>query len=303
MWGGVSLFRCPPQFAPHSIVPMQTIKSSGIGSGDAVIHSTWNESRNDEFPEVIKYRNIWEDLGYIIAVTPNDRIHEDVARLDALFPSHQFLSKFEQLATKNMQFDFWRYAKLYLEGGVYADVDVEPLPGISDWIDRARSENKTIFFEEANVPDKAIYRFLVPLVSDYTELPAYATCVVISPGPGASIFVDILDEMDPKRWLHIREPKRTLLSVGPGYVTHFIKQRQEHDMFTVSYKQRKLAYSHHGFGTWKSWLPKEYILALTITPLVILVLVAIKYQRIKRAWTNWGEEPSPRRRKSEDHVL
>lgn len=284
---------------------MQSMMSSATGSGnaDAVIHSTWNESRNNEFPEVLQYRSRWEDLGFLIAVTGNDKIEEDVARLDKLFPSHKFLSKFQRLATKNMQFDFWRYTKLYLEGGVYADVDVEPLPGIADWIERARHENKTVFFEEANVPDNAFSRFVVPLVSDYTELPAYATCVVISPGPGASIFVDILDDMDPQRWLHVREPRRTLLSVGPGYVTHFIKHRDENDMIKVSYKQRKLAYAHHGFGTWKSWLPKEYILVLTITPLAVLALIAIKYQRMKRVWTKWGEEPSPRRRKSEDHVL
>ena len=220
-------------------------------------------------------------------MTPNDAIRKDIIALNDLEPSLNLLNMFDNLATTNMKFDVWRYTKLYLEGGLYADVDVEPLERVVDYATAARKESKPVIFEESSWPNNALSRFLIPLLSDYDELPAYGTCVVISAAPKSDFFLDLLRDMHPDEWLKVREPKRTLMSVGPGHVTQFVKRQDPSKMLLVGYKDRRQVYIHHGFGTWKSWMPKEYLI-LGNAFIVIIVLLALltRYnhiaQRLKR---------------------
>lgn len=249
-------------------------------SNQFVVHSTWNESRNDEFPQVLEYRQKWKALGFTVSVTPNHAIRKDIVTLDRLVPSIELLKIFDALATTNMKFDVWRYAKLYLEGGIYADVDVEPLSVLKKWVAISRKQQKPVLFEESNWPSNVLTRTLIPLVSDYEQLPAYGTCVVISPGPRHELFLTLLQEMHPERWLHVKEPKRTLMSVGPGLVTEFV-QKHAGEVILVPYKQRATVYVHHGFGTWKSWVPKEYYL-WTFLSLVFMACLLVKCRSAAR---------------------
>jgi len=248
-----------------------------------VVHSTWNESRNDEFPQVLEYRRKWQQLGFPVVVTPNQDIRNDIQTLDTLEPSLSLLQKFDNLATTNMKFDVWRYTKLYLEGGMYADVDVEPLEGVVRYTALADSSHRPIIFEESNWPSNVVTRFLIPKLSDYDHLPAYGTCLVISPTtPRNDFFLQLLREMHPDEWLNVKEPKRTLMSVGPGHVTRFV-QTHVSDAILVGYRERSSVYIHHGFGTWKSWAPKEIVLASrSIVGVVLLLLVWKSNKRWKR---------------------
>jgi hypothetical protein len=74
-----------------------------------VVHSTWNESRNDEFPQVAEYLLKWQALDFTVSVTTNHAIRKDVVTLDRLIPSIELLKMFDNLATTNMKFDVWRY--------------------------------------------------------------------------------------------------------------------------------------------------------------------------------------------------
>lgn len=247
-----------------------------------VVHSTWNESRNDEFPQVLLYRQKWKNLGFSIQLTPNEDIRNDITTLHELEPSLKLLEMFDGLDTTNMKFDVWRYTKLYLEGGIYADVDVEPLEGVQRLASLAESSNKPILFEESNWPSNIVTQTLIPLVSDYNHLPAYGTCLVISPmQPRNVFFLQLLREMNPSQWKDVAEPTRTLMTVGPGFVTKFINEHPASSIFLIGYKERALIYIHHGFGTWKSWLPKEFVFAgKGIMCITILILV----WRFKRRW-------------------
>lgn len=225
-----------------------------------VVHSTWNESRNDEFPQVLEYRRKWQQLGFSTRITPNQDIRNDIQTLDKEVPSLGLLEMFDNLATTNMRYDVWRYTKLYLEGGLYADVDVEPLNGVVHYASLSNDQQKPIIFEESNWPNNVWTRFFIPLVSDYDHLPAYGTCLVIAPStPRNDFFLSLLKDMHPDQWLHVKEPKRTLMSVGPGHVTKFV-QSHPSSQILVGYQERSSVYIHHGFGTWKSWMPKEKVL-------------------------------------------
>lgn len=249
-----------------------------------VVHSTWNESRNDEFPQVLEYRQKWLSLGFEVKVTPNQDIRSDIVALDKLEPSLFLLQMFDyHLATTNMKYDVWRYTKLYLEGGIYADADVEPLEGILHYASLSSQENKPIIFEESNWPSNTFTKTLIPLVSDYHHLPAYGTCLVVSPStPHNAFLLSLLKEMHPDDWKHVKEPKRTLMSVGPGHVTQYIQTHPDESIL-VGYKQRSTVYIHHGFGTWKSWMPKEVaILCKSITGILLLLILWKKFNKTWR---------------------
>jgi len=235
-----------------------------------VIHSTWNESRNEEFPEVLDFRRKWQTLGFNVSIVPNEYIRKDIETLDREVPSLGLLKMFDNLTSTIMTFDVWRFTKLYLAGGIFADVDVEPLQGIIQHVQLSQDRNVAVLFEETNWPDNMFSRFIIPKISDYTELPAYGTCVLISPGPRNPFFLDVLREMHPEKWVHFKEPTRTLMSAGPGHVTRFVKKRK--DVFLVGWKERQSAYIHHGFGTWKSWSPKELAIVNHIVRVVIIML-------------------------------
>ena len=216
------------------------------------VHSTWNEELNDKFPQVLEYRSAWKKLGYDVQVTPNKDIRLDVVRLDDEYKDDDFLSVFDSLETENMKFDFWRYTKLYLEGGIYADVDVEPHSEILFWERQTKERKSVVIFEESPtwVANCTICNIVRPLVSNFPEFPAYASCLVITPGPRAPFLLDLLRCVKPEQWQHTREPRKTLMTAGPGLLTRFAKTRD--DVIIGSRGNGKLAYTHRGFGTWKS---------------------------------------------------
>jgi len=228
---------------------------------------------------VLAYRRKWQTLGFNVSIVPNEYIRRDIETLDQEVPSLGLLQMFDNLATTNMMFDVWRYTKLYLEGGIFADVDVEPFQGIIQHVHLAHDRNVAVLFEESNWPDNMFSRFIIPKISDYPELPAYGTCVVIAPGPRNPFFLDVLREMHPEQWVNFREPTRTLMSVGPGHVTRFVKKRN--DVFLVGRKERQSAYIHHGFGTWKSWSPKE-LATINHAVRVVMIMLSLVFFRKTR---------------------
>jgi len=229
-----------------------------------VVHSTWKEERNGEFPQVLEYRSHWQQLGYEVRVTPNQDIRRDVERLVAMTnltdggKTNRLLETFDHLPTTNLQFDFWRYAILYLEGGTYADVDVDPRSRINDWQQYATTTQSVVVFEESPtwMGDSQWMKMLRPFVCNYPDLPAYGSCVVVAPStPNHSFFLDLLLAVNLEEWMDTPEPQRTLMMVGPGHLTRFVKARLDvdvTDVVVVSQLEAKEAYQHDGFGTWKS---------------------------------------------------
>ncbi|CAB9509125.1 Glycosyltransferase sugar-binding region containing DXD motif [Seminavis robusta] len=216
------------------------------------VWSTWNESRTEEFPQILEYRGHWERFGFEVAITPNSDIRQDVEALVRETQAPQFLQAFDSLATTNMQYDFWRYAKLYLNGGIYADVDVDPLTDIAYWQALAEEQNKVVIFEETAsfAANSTLMELLRPYVTNFQEFPSYASCVLIAPAPKAPFFLDLIHTIHPDQWVNVPEPTRTLMTAGPGLLTRFAKTRR--DVIMASKAQGKLSYVHNGFGTWKS---------------------------------------------------
>lgn len=242
-----------------------------------IVHFTWNERLNDHYPQVLEYRNRWQIAGFQVRVTPNADIRNDVVTLEKALHRSDMIPKFDSLETDNMRYDYWRYTKLYLEGGVYSDVDVLPGLALHDWVKKSASTNHPVFFEGSNWPHNGFFRFFVPLVSDYQSLPSMDTCLVISATPGSKALIALLDAMDPGKWANAPEPRKTLMAVGPGIVSEFTRSRP--DVIKVYFWDRKRAYKHVGFGTWKSGVPREYNYLIQSTFLLLLLAMMILLAR------------------------
>ena len=77
---------------------------------------------------------------------------------------------------------------MYLYGGVYADVDVEPKPGLLPLIRRAREQDAVLLFDETSILDLPLLRNLAIAATAYEQIPAYASCIVVAPRPRAPFY-------------------------------------------------------------------------------------------------------------------
>ena len=285
-----------------------SLKKSGLHGQHSmealVVHSTWNEERTSEYPQVEEYRSEWQALGFETRVTPNHEIRQDILRLvNTTRGNDRLLHIFDSLGTTNMQFDFWRYAKLYLEGGLYADVDVQPHSAILKWQLLATEQVSVVLFEESPewMTHSTLIRWMLPWISNYQQLPSYASCLVISPEPRAHFFLDLLHAVDPNQWKDVSEPRKTLMTVGPGHLTDFVTKHREKGVLVATRSQGQQVYNHVGFGTWKPgstlWFERlpQMLLMFSIGGILILS-VAKKISKQSRRTAR----DSPSRRKLAD---
>jgi Glycosyltransferase sugar-binding region containing DXD motif len=222
------------------------------------VYTTWNETLNSKFPAVLQYRHGWEALGFNVHVTNDDQVRSDIIRLNQDRIDSDFLDVFDRLETPVMKYDFWRYTKLFLDGGIYADVDIEPHPSMTRWMNTAVEQQKVVLFEET--PEYARNCALCKIMGywffNFQQYPSFANCIMIAPGPNASFFLDLLRDVDPEKWSKERDPRKTLMTTGPGLLTDFCASRD--DVMFVGRNEGVLAYTHHGFGTWKPFTTYVY---------------------------------------------
>jgi len=131
----------------------QPAAAAAASRGNWTVHQTSDAELEERHPAILKYRERWEALGFSVKVTPGNAIRRDVERMQALTEngssaaskSNSLLDIFDRLPNEVLRYDFWRYVILYLEGGVYADVDCEPFAGVHEVVQLAKHENKSFF--------------------------------------------------------------------------------------------------------------------------------------------------------------
>eukprot|EP00638_Chattonella_subsalsa_P011146 CAMPEP_0117808698 /NCGR_PEP_ID=MMETSP0948-20121206/20207_1 /TAXON_ID=44440 /ORGANISM="Chattonella subsalsa, Strain CCMP2191" /LENGTH=109 /DNA_ID=CAMNT_0005644191 /DNA_START=44 /DNA_END=370 /DNA_ORIENTATION=+ len=69
-----------------------------------------------------EWHQSWLDVGFPTKVSNDEDMLADVAYLSEFTGNPDFIETYNQLFDIVQKSDFWRYAKLYLEGGLYADV-------------------------------------------------------------------------------------------------------------------------------------------------------------------------------------
>jgi len=254
----------------------QPAAAAAASRGNWTVHQTSHAELEERHPAILKYRERWEALGFSVKVTPGNAIRRDVERMQALTEngssaaskSNSLLDIFDRLPNEVLRYDFWRYVILYLEGGVYADVDCEPFAGMQEAIQLATHENKPFLFAETDIAE-VLPRWMQMIAVSlwyFVDIPQYANFIMVAPQKHHPFFRDLLRAIDFDKWVHLQEPKRTLMIAGPHHLTIFARERLaagQTDVLLGHYKQSRASFIHHCFGTWKSrtLMFYEYVLA------------------------------------------
>lgn len=99
----------------------------------AYIWQTWNDDMK-EVSELHTFHKNWENKnpGFVLEVINDDIMSLLVHHYYNVIP--EVIEAFESLPTNMLKADFFRFLILYVKGGVFADIDTNPLQPIPNWI-------------------------------------------------------------------------------------------------------------------------------------------------------------------------
>lgn len=164
----------------------------------------------------------------------------------------------------NQEVDFFRYAVVYLYGGLACDLDVWARPGIVDLL----AENKDkllLLFEESHRVGSTLGRLAILL--GLTEMPRYPQyrAGIFAAIAGHSALLGALNlvverVMAEKSYVYRQEPLQSLTMTGPGLFTDAVAAWASPEMGTVTvsrWTSMREHYGHGGMGTWKAYKSSE----------------------------------------------
>jgi len=216
----------------------------------------------------------WRRLGFRVRTADNAQARRDMVRATQAIGDPALLRVYDALETSVQRADVWRYAILWLDGGVYADIDVYAYPPIAEL---ARSSAGVVFSESLPIFD-LLPRALAHGVSwlalalgltDLVRLPQRRNCIMIAPARHALMrrtLQLLVRKFDAERHLAPQpEPTHTLELTGPGILSDALDQLLDErgggaegmralGMRLVSRFEGMHYFQHVGTGTWKTYL-------------------------------------------------
>jgi len=270
-----------------------------------------------------RWRASWRRLGFHIRTADNEQARRDIERIHRILNFPELLSVYDALETNTQRSDVWRYAILWLDGGIYADIDVVALPPLADLV-HSNPKVGFVFAESLAVFDympRSLSTMLCTTfrtlgLTDLVRLPQRRNCVIIAPARCTLMLRTlgmIVEKFNVTR-LQNSEPTRTLELTGPGIFTDAIDAvSTESDalagVFQLIHRFNGMVYFNHiGIGTWKHNGNHIFglqthesnlmflVLALSAT-CFLLCLVGCKRTRI------WTRSPTQRPTRSDWHIL
>lgn len=210
--------------------------------------------------------NSWRHQGFRVELVDDEGCRADIVRLSKLLNRSDYLKTYDSLETPVMRADFWRYARLYLEGGIYADIDVVAKSAIRPLLQRffcdkcSRIGDEIVFVESDWFAEGIIATFALWLrMTDMVRLPQYRQCILVAGRqrhPLYKLTIDmIVASFADGSWRTKKGLARTLLLTGPGIFTDAVdRYREAHAHINIKFVSRHdgiMHYEHVGAGSWK----------------------------------------------------
>jgi hypothetical protein len=225
-------------------------------------------------PQQAVWRASWVQLGFRVRTTNNAQARMDIVRMSRMTNDERLLRVYDALETNVQRSDVWRYAILWLEGGVYADIDVHAHTPI---VALASSHPGVIFTESLPVFDllprslaRAISFFALHLgLTDLVRLPQRRNCIILMPARHPLMLHTlqrVMNKFEAERLLTPQpEPTHTLELTGPGILTDALDELvQGHGggsagldalgLKLVSRFEGMRYFQHIAQGSWKTYL-------------------------------------------------
>lgn len=174
-----------------------------------ILHQTW---KTHEVPESLQpLRQAW------LKITPDYQhpLYDD-ADLRNIIQTHfpRYLSSYDSFTQNIERVDFARPALLYLYGGVYADLDTEPLRNIDVWL----QQGKVVLGREPLEHSRGLYGREVVLCNAF----------IISP-PRQQVWLDFMDYIVA----HYEPYYKPVENTGPMALTKFYEAHPDKFSNTV----------------------------------------------------------------------
>jgi hypothetical protein len=220
---------------------------------------TWHES--------------WSEQGFTTTLQGDDENRNDMVRLSEKLNTRKHLDTYDDLPATIQRVDMWRYAKLFLDGGIYADIDISATPCTLHLLQTyfARtigSDDLLVLKETLDLGSERLIHSLLRMrpfgvfhtmgLDTTIRYPQYRQSIMIAGPPGRRVFLDTLDmivERFQTQWYEQFSHKawQTLELTGPGVFTDAMNHNlaQGSSSTVVSRKEGDKLFVHFRTGTWK----------------------------------------------------
>jgi len=218
------------------------------------VHHTWKDYNLSKLLHT--NRASWTRLGFHVTLSNDEDCRADIIRLCARTGNNIYLTVYDNLETPVQKADFWRYSKLYLDGGVYSDIEVIALAGMVALIGSMPKEISLLLFRETE--DTLYFRlrdWWGPPCSTYVCRPQIRNYIMAAtPGHFGMLrtLENIVKRYQSNEYKLYEGVKRTLILTGPGVFTESM-QIYMHLSSTkiVSLSGADYIFDHPGMNTWK----------------------------------------------------
>lgn len=213
-----------------------------------VVYQAW------DYPLPEQYTQAWEQQGLKSEVSNTEWMLEDVRYMSQLWNRPDYLVVFEALPTFVMKSDFWRYVKLYLCGGLYANADVLPSEELRQFVTGLDSKVEVVLMIE-NASLGMFERLKRDLgITTVARVPQYRQSFMIAK-PGHPGFLHVLDRVvdtfSSGMWMKLHDPSRTLELTGSAMFTDVMQEYDDcESTLVLSRHVSSKLYSRNHMDSW-----------------------------------------------------
>jgi len=189
----------------------------------------------------------WKAVGLVAQVSDDDDCFRDIQTFANITGDEDYITVYQALESPVQRTDMWRYTKLWLEGGVYSDIDTEARPALAEFLHEHKDSIAMALFEEKAAT--ILNRFKRRLgLSSFVRFPQYhQSFMIVSRGHPALLttLCYIKNNYLQGKYLKDKEPKRTLDFTGPGPWTDAVTYWRKHNSTLIIPASKKGNYIDH----------------------------------------------------------
>ena len=181
-----------------------------------------------------EWQRTWTRLGVKVRLADDARCRDDIIALSRATGERTFLRAYDALETGVQRSDMWRYAVLFLHGGVYADIDVVARPAMAALLSAPSANHSAIVFVESLPSPRLVGWAIMQLgLTDMVRIPQYRNCLMVSrrghPAMRASLDTIVAQVLNGRMAapVPVHEPAHTLELTGPGVYTDAVRAVHE----------------------------------------------------------------------------
>jgi hypothetical protein len=219
------------------------------------------------------WRESWSEQSFTTTLQGDDENRKDMVRLSEKLNTTKYMETYDGLPANIQRVDMWRYAKLFLDGGIYADIDISAtactLHLLQTYFARTTQSNDLLVLKETlDFGSDRLIRSLLQIrpfgvfhsmgLDTTIRYPQYRQSIMIAGPPERRVFLDTLDmivERFQTKWYEQfpHKARQTLELTGPGVFTDAMNQNlaQDSSSTVVSRGAGDKLFVHFRMGTWK----------------------------------------------------